>query len=337
MRFEKLDLNLLVALDALLAERSVSLAAERLYLSQSATSSALGRLRDYFGDELLVVRGRQMVLTARAEELMEPVRAVLNQVKETIAIKPQFDPATTDRAIRIMASDYISEVLLSALMSELAVTAPNLRLEIQPMSDNPVEAMERGLVDILLTVDFAISADHPSHTLFQDDYVVIACKDNSALNGPLTKDLYFTLGHVTARFGKGHMPAFEDWFVRRQKQPRRLEVVTSSFLSIPGFVVGTNRIATVHRRHAQRIAQQIPVVIHEAPMPFPPIREAIQWHVSNNNDPAIRWFVEQVVLAAGDHGSADTQDNVVALKQRADVELDTAEKERLRSDYGMKS
>ena len=81
MRFGRLDLNLLVALDALLTECSVSLAADRLCLSQSATSSALGRLRDYFGDELLVVRGRSMVLTARAESLVEPVRAVLEQVR----------------------------------------------------------------------------------------------------------------------------------------------------------------------------------------------------------------------------------------------------------------
>jgi DNA-binding transcriptional LysR family regulator len=118
MRFGRLDLNLLVALDALLTEKSVSLAADRLCLSQSATSSALGRLRDYFGDELLVVRGRQMVLTARAESLVEPVRAVLEQVRSTIAVAPQFDPATADRQIRIMASDYSTEVLLATVALE---------------------------------------------------------------------------------------------------------------------------------------------------------------------------------------------------------------------------
>lgn len=97
MRFQRLDLNLLAALDVLLVEKSVSLAANRLCLSQSATSSTLGRLRDYFGDELLVVKGRSMVLTARAEELIEPVRAVLEQIRTTLAIAPQFDPATCDR------------------------------------------------------------------------------------------------------------------------------------------------------------------------------------------------------------------------------------------------
>jgi LysR family transcriptional regulator, nod-box dependent transcriptional activator len=336
MRFQRLDLNLLVALDALLAEKSVSLAAERIHLSQSATSSALGRLREYFADDLLIVRGRQMVLTARGEELIEPVRAVLDQIKETIAHKPQFDPATSDRAIRIMASDYISEVLLSRLMRDLATRAPNLRLEIAPMSDGPVEALERGVVDILLTVDFAISADHPSHILFEDDYVVIACQDNPHLTGPLTRDLYFELGHVTARFGKNHTPAFEDWFVRRQKQARKLDVVTSSFLSIPAFVVGTERIATVHRRHAMAIAQNMPIIIHEAPIAIPPIREAIQWHLSNNNDPAIRWFVEQAVLIARDGVAAVPASNVVELEtKRSALAVDDAA--QLRSDFGNRS
>ena len=99
MRFQRLDLNLLAALDVLLAEKSVSLAADRLCLSQSATSSALGRLRDYFGDELLVVKGRSMILTARAEELIDPVRAVLDQIRSTIAIAPEFDPATADHGL----------------------------------------------------------------------------------------------------------------------------------------------------------------------------------------------------------------------------------------------
>ncbi len=120
MRFGRLDLNLLVALDALLTERSVSLAADRLCLSQSATSSALGRLREYFGDELLVVKGRHMILTARAEELIEPVRAVLEQIRSTIAIAPEFDPATADRQVRIMASDYTTQVLLAEALARIA-------------------------------------------------------------------------------------------------------------------------------------------------------------------------------------------------------------------------
>ena len=320
MRFQRLDLNLLVALDALLSERSVSLAAERIFLSQSATSSALGRLRDYFGDELLVVKGRQMVLTARAEELVEPVRAVLEQIRATISITPPFDPATSDRLIRLMASDYVTEVLLANALNELVAVAPNMRFEIAPMAEGLVEALDRSTVEILITIDYAISADHPSQILFEDDYVVIGWAGNPALAGPMTRDLYFELGHVTARFAKARIPAFEDWFVRRQKQQRRVEVVAPSFLSVPGMVIGSNRIATVHRRLAERLAEYLPLVVREPPLAIPPIREAIQWHISNNNDPAIRWVVERLVVAAGAKPSRIDEGNVVAIgSQRTGV------------------
>lgn len=315
MRFDRLDLNLLVALDALLNERSVSLAADRICLSQSATSSALGRLRDYFADDLLVQKGRQMVLTARAEGLVEPVRAVLEQIRSTIAVPPPFDPATCDRTIRVMASDYITEVLLTTALTDLHQTAPHMRFEVQPMSEALLESLERGFIDLLITIDYAISADHPSQILFEDDYVVVGWNGNPAMTGPMTKELYFDLGHVTARFGRGRVSAFEDWFVRRQKRPRRVEIVAPSFMSLPGLVLGSNRIATMHRRLAHKIAEYLPLTLREMPLEIPPIREAIQWHISSNNDPAIRWVVERIVASAQAPADASAGGQVVSLDQ----------------------
>jgi DNA-binding transcriptional LysR family regulator len=316
MRFDRLDLNLLVALDALLAERSVSLAADRICLSQSATSSALGRLRDYFADDLLVQKGRQMVLTARAEGLVEPVHAVLEQIRSTIAVPPPFDPATSDRTIRIMASDYITEVLLAAAMTDLQREAPGMRFEIQSLSESLLESLERGAIDLLITIDYAISADHPSQILFEDDYVVVGWNGNPAMAGPMTRELYFELGHVTARFGRARVSAFEDWFVRRQKRQRRIEIVTHSFLSLPGLVIGSDRIATMHRRLATRMAAYLPLILCEVPMSIPPIREAIQWHISSNNDPAIRWVVERIL--------SDAQMPVVPKRDQSVVSLEEA-------------
>lgn len=298
MRFGRLDLNLLVALDVLLTERSVSRAADRLCLSQSATSSALGRLREYFDDELLVVKGRNMILTARAEDLVEPVRAVLEQIRTTVAVAPPFEPATTDRIIRIMASDYSTEVLLTRALVEIEKDAPYMRFEMQPMDDNPIEAVERGLVDLLVTIDYAISADHPSQMLFEDDYVVVGDRNNPAMNEPMSRELYFRLGHISARFGKLRVPAFEDWFMRRQKQQRRVEVVAPSFLSLPGLIMGTNRIATMHRRMAEKVVRSMPLVMREVPFAIPPIRESVQWNIANNNDRALRWVVERLKAVA---------------------------------------
>lgn len=326
MRFQRLDLNLLVALDALLTERSVSLAAERLCLSQSATSSALARLREYFADELMVVRGRQMVLTARAEDLIEPVRAVLEQIRTTIAITPDFDPATSDRQLRLMASDYVTDVLLSDVLRDLEKSAPNMRIDILPMLDSPNESIERQQVDLLLTLDYALSPDHPTRFLFEDDYVVIGWSGNPAMDEEITRQRYFELGHVVARFGKARVPAFEDSFIRRMKQPRRVEVVAPSFLSLSSLVVGTSRIATVHRRMAERMASYAPLVLRELPFTVPPIREAVQWHIANGNDAALRWVVERIAMVAGTR-EASEEGNVVALDRSRRVDREGPDRE----------
>jgi DNA-binding transcriptional LysR family regulator len=215
-----------------------------------------------------------------------------------------------------MASDYSTEVLLSTALRDMSIEAPSMRFEILPMSDSLVDELERGLIDLLLTIDFAISSDHPSQILFDDDYVVIGWVDNPALAGEMTKEQYFALGHVTARFGKARTPAFDDWFMRRQSQQRRIEVVAPSFLSLAGLVIGSNRIATVHRRLAQRWAAYLPLIVKEVPLSIPPIREAIQWHISNNNDPAIRWVVERLAMIAAEKPMHSVASNVVPLGAR---------------------
>ena len=189
-------------------------------------------------------------------------------------------------------------MLLAEALADMAQSAPNMRFEIQPMNDNPIEAIERGYIDLLLTIDYAISSDHPSQILFEDDYVVVGDRNNPAMTGDMTRQLYFSLGHVTARFGKSRVASFEDWFVRRQKQQRRVEVVAPTFLSLPGLVLGTNRIATMHRRMAERVVQSLPLVMREIPFDIPPIREALQWNVANSNDRALRWVVERLEGAA---------------------------------------
>lgn len=300
MRFQRLDLNLLVALNALLEERSVSAAADRIYLSQSATSSALGRLREYFKDDLLVMRGRHMVLTPRAEELITPVQEVLRQIEAKIALPPEFTPETCDRTITIMASDYSTEVLLSHVLKQLAVTAPNISFEILPLGENIHEALERGTIDLLISIDCSLMAHHPTQFLFQDDYVVVGCANNPLLNNGMTRDLYFQLGHVATKFGRSRLPAFEELFMRSQSIQRRVEVATGSFLSCPFLVVGTERIATVQRRLATRMAQYLPLKVMELPLDIPPVRVAAQWHRSMDKHPAIRWVVGELARIAAE-------------------------------------
>lgn len=293
MRFERLDLNLLVALDALIDERSVSAAAERLCLSQSAMSGALGRLRDFFEDELLISAGRRMVLSPRAEALADPVRGVLLQIKSTITTKPCFDPATSDRKFIVVASDYAISVMLSGALQEIARLAPDVTVELAQLDDRPVEHLDRREVDLLITLDHVMNKNHPRARFFEDDYVVIAWAGNTEIPAKLDRTLYFGLGHVTVQFGKARLPAFEEFFLQTQQVPRRIELVAPSFTAVPGLVLGTNRIATVQRRLAVQAARYMPLTLYPAPVELPSIHQSIQWHRSSNQDLALRWLIDQ--------------------------------------------
>lgn len=298
MRFERLDLNLLVALDALLEERSVSTAAERLCLSQSATSSALGRLREYFQDDLLVLKGRKMVVTARGEELVEPVRAVLQQIRATISVAPEFDPSTSDRTISIMASDYVTQVILAHVLKILEQEAPNMRIELLALNDNIVEVFERGLTDLLITLDHFTPEKHPKKTLFYDEFVVLGWEGNPHLKDELDLETYLSLGHIVTKFGRTRMPSFEDWYLKRSEHERKVQVSVAGFAAVPPLLVGTDRLATVHRHLAELMAKSYPLKIMQPPIEIPGINLAVQWHESASGDKAVSWVVEKLMQVA---------------------------------------
>lgn len=293
MRLDKLDLNLLVALDALLQERGVSLAADRLHLSQSATSGALARLREYFRDDLLVLQGRSMALTPRAETLIAPVRTALDLIRDTIMIAEPFDPATSDRTLSIMATDYIMEILLRPAIVAFASEAPAIRFELVPIVESPVDALQRGHADLLIGIDNVISADHPSELLFTEDFVIAGWRGNPLLAGPMTVARYEELGHVTVRFGQ-QTTSYEDTVARMRALTRRVEVVAPSFSAVGGLLVETNRIATMHRLLAMRMAEFLPLKLMELPFEMPPLREIAQWSSRSANDPAVAWLVARL-------------------------------------------
>ena len=297
MRLEKLDLNLLVALDALLEERGVSLAADRLHLSQSATSGLLAKLRDYFKDDLLVMNGRSMVLTPRGEKLVTPVRAVLDQIRDTIMVTDEFDPTKSDRTLSIMATDYIVEILLRPAIVAFATEAPDIRFELVPIVESPVDALQRGRADILIGIDNVVSTEHPSALLYSEDFVVAGWSENPMLDEPLTLDGYQKLGHVAVRFGQ-QTSSYESTAARLRSISRSIEIVAPNFMSVGGLIVGTNRIATIHRLLANRMAEFLPLKLVELPFEMPPVREIAQWSTRSANDPAIAWLVGRLKQVA---------------------------------------
>jgi LysR family nod box-dependent transcriptional activator len=291
MRFHQLDLNLLVALDALLTERNITLAGQRLHLSQSAMSSGLARLRDYFGDELLVQVGRKMQPTPLGESMVEPLRRILKEIRSSIVAKPGFDPSTSQRVFSIMMSDYAASVLMTRVARSAAEIAPNVTFEL--LSNNvvaPMDVLERGDVDLLVMPEQALTGDHPKLPLFVDDYVVMAWSGNQAIGESLSLDEYVTLGHVVLQFSRGRVPTVDEWVLKQLGHARRVEIIAMNFNMLAQFVVGTKRIATLQRRLATYYARILPIKLLEPPMKLPSLTQCVHWNQAFDNDPGSVWL-----------------------------------------------
>lgn len=299
MRFNKLDLNLLVALDALLSTQNVSRAAERLHISQSATSNALARLREHFDDDLLVPIGRQMELTARAQEMADAVRDILVRIETTVEARPVFVPAESERLFRLLISDYTLMTLIPKLIARTFAEAPGVRFEFVPQVAHPQRVLERGETDVLIVPQEYCSTEHPSEILFQDSYCAVIWAESALARGVLTAQRYLDAGHVVIQPRDGK-PALDDWFIQRLGLVRHVELSTFMFSSAAHLVVGTERIATTHRRLANQVELEHPVVIREVPFQMPVMNQTLQWHTRRTADPGIAWLRDSLRAAAKD-------------------------------------
>jgi LysR family transcriptional regulator, nod-box dependent transcriptional activator len=289
--FGGLDLNLLVALDALFAEKSVSRAGERLHLSQSATSGALARLREAFHDPLLVQVGRKMALTPLAEGLIEPVRNFLLHAETILNGSPAFDPTTSTRKFRLLMSDYVQTVVMTEALPRLQSLAPGISLELLWNIDGISEPLERGEIDLAVTPTRYLSPGHPSEPLFKDEFTCLVWSGNSRIKRDLSLETYLSLGHVVVRFGRlQQLPSFDEWFVECFGHQRRIEVITTAFNLVPQLLIGTSRIATLHRRLAIFYQRYVPLKLIAPPIEIPLLEESMQWHKSRDRDPGTMWL-----------------------------------------------
>lgn len=305
MRLDRLDLNQLICLDALLAERSVSKAAERIFLSPSAMSCALTRLRQHFGDEILVQVGRSMRATPFAESLEKSVRNLILQARTLAASRPHFKPDAADGTIRIVCSDYITSVLVMEITLEAWTEAPGLKFEIRPFSPGYQEELERGEADLLIGTKGYIASDHPYASLFDDRVVCLVWEHNALVGEHISIDEFQSMGHVVPMWGHGRVGSLGDEWLKTMGFTRKVEVTVPSFTHLAQCVIGTNRIATVHERLARAAATILPVRIINCPIDIPPLTEVVQWHSSRAQDPTILWCKDLIVRVAkaSDHPS----------------------------------
>lgn len=299
MRFKRLDLNLLVALDALLAERSVSRAAARLNLSPSATSDALSRLREYFDDELLVQVGRRMEPTARADGLKPAVRDMLVRIDSTITAQPTFDPRRSDRNFRVLASDYTQFVLGPAVMMQFAQARSRSTLDFLPQVSQPHRDLERGEADLLILPTHLISPDHPHQLLFTERFVCVVWAEGPLADEPLSAERYAQATHVVMRPASARDEcAYEESQIRRLGVRRQVAATSYGFATVAGLVVGTPHVATMHESLARHLARLWPLAIRPCPIDMPPMTQAMQWHSYRSQDPGMAWLRGVVQKAA---------------------------------------
>ena len=300
MRFKGLDLNLLVAFDTLLQYRSVTRAAERLNLSQAAMSAALARLRAFFSDDILVVHGKRMYPTAFAQNLVPQVKESLRQIDAMLITSSDFDPVTSQRIFRVVASDYIAAVVLVPLITRLASTAPGIRTEVVLPDATVLRHLENGDVDLLITPEDYISQDLPSELLYEENHVMVGCQGNSNFSAKLTEAEFFAAGHVTVAIGNHGSASFGDKMLERLGKSRRIEVVAPSFTMVPSLLLNTRRLAIMHERLARVMAGRFAIAYCPLPFTIPLMREMVQHHFSRTADPGLTWFREQLHIAAAD-------------------------------------
>ena len=290
MRFKGLDLNLLVAFNVVMETRSVSRAAEQLHLSQPAMSAALGRLRDYFGDDLLVLHGKRMFPTPYAESLVPGVQETLRSIDALITSSTSFDPATSQRVFRLIASDYITAAVIAPLSRRLAQVAPGIRLEAVLPSDGSADLIAQGAFDLLITPEEFINPSQPAELLFEERHVVIGWSGNPVFGRPMTEDDLMQAGHVGVLMGNQRTPAFADSTMQQSGRFRQMDVTASSFTVVPWLVIETNRMALMHERLALCMARMFPLAIAPIPFDFPVMREMMQFNHARSTDEGLKWL-----------------------------------------------
>lgn len=298
MRFNRLDLNLLVALDALLTERNISRAAEKVHLSQSTMSHALSRLREHCKDELLVQVGRKMELTPRAEALRDPIRDVLVRISATMDADLEFDPAQSDREFVLHVSDYSMDLLFPHVLALAHQQGSRVRFKLLPQVGSPSRSLERGEVDLLLIPATYCSPDHPTEAVFEEEFLCVVWQGSQLAHGELSIDRYVNARHVVMEPPGTGQPAYENWLMQRYGITRQIEVSTYSFSTIPSMIVGTELIATVHARLARKAARALPLEILQLPLAMPPLVQSMQWHQHRTHDAGLAWVRSLLKLGA---------------------------------------
>lgn len=294
MRFKGLDLNLLVALDVLLDERNVSRAAERLHLTQPATSAALRRIREYFNDPILKLHGKKMVPTPTALRIKQELKIVLESVDSMVTKSTTFDPSTSTRKFVLTASDYLTQIVFVPLLTKLTKIAPHIQFDILPPADSSIAQLDQGQIDFMLVPRQFVSTEHPFEVIFNERFVVVGCESNPILKNDFSEDDFYNSAQVVVRLGRKRPLSLSNQALLERQRNGVTEIQVASFLLAPEMVVGTNRITVMHERLARHFAARLPISIVPMPFALKGIQECVQYHSARSDDPGLIWIINQI-------------------------------------------
>jgi LysR family transcriptional regulator, mexEF-oprN operon transcriptional activator len=315
INLSRVDLNLLVALDALLTERSVTKAAARIGIGQSAMSHNLARLRELFGDELMTRSSDGMRPTPRALALADPVRIALAQIEALVSREQTFDPRTAERVFRIGLPDSVEILVGPALLAYVCEHAPGIRFRFYA-------AEGQGLLDDLdsdsLDLGVGIGAfaggqvHHKRRLLSTDTYLVMFNAEKVHVQPPISLEDYVRLPHVLTSLRRGERGVVDE-ALEKLGLSRKIALVTPRFVAVPFLVAGAAVITTMHGRLARYFADELGLSLSPAPVELPQLTISLLWHASYDQDPAHTWLRETMMRVAA---QAEGETAVGARKAR---------------------
>lgn len=290
---QDVDLNLLIALDVLLQERSVTRAAARLRLSTSAMSRTLSRLREALGDPVLVPAGRAMVSTPRAEEIAEQVHLLSAAVQAMLRPPPPVDPRRMEREFTIRANEAFTQLYAAKLSAAVSATAPGVRLRFVPKPDKDIQPLRDGTVDLEIGVISGDGGELRAQTLYRDTYVGIARPGHPLLDQPVTPERLCAWGHVVFARRRGRSGPADDALAERGLS-RRVSVIVPGFPAVIAVVSASDLLGLVPRSACLALPGY-KTVLFDLPIPMPELIISQIWHPRMDADAGHRWL-RQVVF-----------------------------------------
>jgi DNA-binding transcriptional LysR family regulator len=298
MKLERVDLNLLPILDAVLRTQSVTRAAALVGLSKPAASHALARVRAQLGDPILVRSGQAWVLTERAQAIGERVHAALVEAQRVLSAERPFDPRTLRREFRVHATDQMLSLLGLALGHAVTAAAPHVGLRFLPLAHDEPAAL-RGDVDLALGVFHDLPPDLRTQTLFDDRFACVVRAGHKTIKGKLTLDQFLAVKHVVIA-PRGDAGSVVDAALAKLGRTRRAVRWVPYYASALEMVAGSDCMATISERFARHHAARFGLQVLAPPFALPRCAGAQVWHPRLDMQPAHAWLRRLIARLAAD-------------------------------------